>query len=581
MGVGQIGVREGQRSRGRVGQRAAWGARAGDGERNILLRAGNFRDVIGAGDRDGDRHRRGLVERLEIVVDDRVVGQRQRLALGKEIEGPVGDAIAPGRRAGILVGGILGYRDCDFHRLDVVQLQLIQLIVRHNLLLRILIAEGVEYHRGGRLVARIEIGELDLTGCRIGQLAGGKVDALGDGRIGGDDGRWNRNVAVGRSRTVGAGRIHDHRVDDDGNGRDERAIGQLERLKRVWNNRVGEMVERLGVRSVREFQREYVADELLHLGRQRRQRLAEDTVADIDLLTGLVDHCQRRERRFVEQDVGTRRAIRLDQNLEFRIRRALTGHGEVDLDEDRGAADTHGRNRRIHLHVAVLGGLAGDKRDGAGDEAQQRRIVRPVRVVDHFVEHHPRIRRQAEYGAIDKGNAERRIRSGLDHVAFFDVVAVVQDDRNAVTNRGCAADELGYVADDLVGAGSAVRLRILYLTGQRGDEIAGKVSAIGRRQRRALLAFEVIMKNKLAAVVGKNEIDAGSFEFSAEKHVRIGNDDRIRRNMSGVNRLGVEVAARMQTQSVAGNLGVKIAVEFAEVIHWGTVMVNKYIISKV
>jgi hypothetical protein len=43
----------------------------------------------------------------------------------------------------------------------------------------------------------------------------------------------------------------------------------------------------------------------------------------------------------------------------------------------------------------------------------------------------------------------------------------------------------------------------------------------------------------------------------------------------------VEVAARMQTQSVAGNLGVKIAVEFAEVIHWGTVMVNKYIISKV
>jgi hypothetical protein len=89
------------------------------------------------------------------------------------------------------------------------------------------------------------------------------------------------------------------------------------------------------------------------------------------------------------------------------------------------------------------------------------------------------------------------------------------------------------------------------------------------------------MKNKLAAVVGKNEIDAGSLELSAEKHVRIGNDDRIRRNMSGVNRLGVEMAARMQTQSVGGNLGVEIAVEFAEVIHWGPVMVNKYIISKV
>src|SRR6202035_121985 len=153
---------------------------------------------------------------------------------------------------------------------------------------------------------------------------------------------------------------------------------------------------------------------------------------------------------------------------------------------------------------------------------------------------------KAEPGAVDKGNANRGIRSGRDHVALFDVVAVIQDDRDAVAGRRGGANELGYMADDLVGARSAIRLRILDLAGKRGDEIAGKVSAIGRCQRRALLALEVVMKNNLPVFAGKNEIDAGSFELSTEKQMGIGNDDRIRGNMGGVNCLGVNVAARMQ-----------------------------------
>jgi len=54
--------------------------------------------------------------------------------------------------------------------------------------------------------------------------------------------------------------------------------------------------------------------------------------------------------------------VRFDQDLEFRVR--LGGalrHGEVDLDQHRGAADAHGRDRGVDLHVAVFGGLAGDK----------------------------------------------------------------------------------------------------------------------------------------------------------------------------------------------------------------------------
>ncbi len=133
------------------------------------------------------------------------------------------------------------------------------------------------------------------------------------------------------------------------------------------------------------------------------------------------------------------------------------GNGEIDLDQHRGAADAHGRDRRVDLHVAMLGGLAGDEGDGAGDQAEQRGIVRPVGVVDHLVQHHPRIRRQAEHGAVDEGDAERGVRAGLDHVAFFDVVAHVEDDRDAVADRGRAARQLGDVADHR--AGGAPRRR--------------------------------------------------------------------------------------------------------------------------
>jgi len=75
---------------------------------------------------------------------------------------------------------------------------------------------------------------------------------------------------------------------------------------------------------------------------------------------------------------------------------------------------------------------------------------------------------------------ERRTGSGLDDVAFFDVVAVVQDDRDAVAYRGRVADELADMADHLGGARAAAGLRELLVTGQRIDDVAGEVGAIGR-----------------------------------------------------------------------------------------------------
>ncbi len=90
-----------------------------------------------------------------------------------------------------------------------------------------------------------------------------------------------------------------------------------------------------------------------------------------------------------------------------------------------------------------------------------------------------------------------------------------------------------------------------------------------------LLALEVIMQNEFAAVAGKNEIDARALELCAEQQLRVGNDNGIRRSVGGMNRFRKKMAARV-TQSI-GNLGI----EFAEVIHSLTAMVNKYIISKI
>ena len=205
------------------------------------------------------------------------------------------------------------------------------------------------------------------------------------------------------------------------------------------------------------------------------------------------------------------------------------GTVEVDLDQHRGAADAHGRDRRVDLHVAVFGGLAGDKGDGARHQAEQRRIVRPVGVVDHLVEHHSRIRRQAEHGAVDEGDAERRIGAGLDDVAFFDVVAVVQDDRDAVADRGRGAGELGDMADHLADARRCRRpARYCDVAGQRVDDVAGEMGAIGRRQRGALLALEVILQDQFLVVLGKDQVDAGPLEIAVEQQMRVRNDDRVR-----------------------------------------------------
>ena len=211
-----------------------------------------------------------------------------------------------------------------------------------------------------------------------------------------------------------------------------------------------------------------------------------------------------------------------------------------------------------------------------GHQAEQRFVVRPVGVVDHFVQHHLGVRREAEHGAVDEGDAERRIRAGLDDVAFVDVVALVQDDRNAVADRGRIARQLGDMADEGGDAGAAVGLRELGVTGQRVDEVAGEVSAIGRSQRGALLAPEVIMQHQFAVAVGEDQIEARPLEVAVEQQVGIRNDNGVGRRMRR-NAVDVDRTMEMRTMAVRQHIG-----KFAGQTQNGTVAakVNIYTILK-
>ena len=104
------------------------------------------------------------------------------------------------------------------------------------------------------------------------------------------------------------------------------------------------------------------------------------------------------------------------------------------------------------------------------------------------------------------------------------------------------------MADDLGGIRGS-RLGVPNMPRQRVDNIAGEMGAVGRRQRSALLALEVIRHDQFVVVLGKDQVKAGSLEISVEQQLRIGDDNRIRRSVRSGRRNGFEVAVRMRMRA--------------------------------
>ena len=92
-------------------------------------------------------------------------------------------------------------------------------------------------------------------------------------------------------------------------------------------------------------------------------------------------------------------------------------------------------------------------------------------------------------------------------------------------------------------AGAAVGLRELGVPGQRVDDVAGEMGAIGRGQRRPLLALEVIMQHEFAVVAGQDQVDARPLEIAGEQQMGVRNDNGVGRRMRR-NLVDMELAGR-------------------------------------
>ena len=85
---------------------------------------------------------------------------------------------------------------------------------------------------------------------------------------------------------------------------------------------------------------------------------------------------------------------------------------------------------------------------------------------------------------------------------------------------------------------------IFDVAGQRVDDVAGEMGAVGRRQRGALLALEVILHDQFVVVPGQDQVDAGPLEVAVEQQIRVRDDDGVRRRVRGCDRIDMVMAHR-------------------------------------
>ena len=111
-------------------------------------------------------------------------------------------------------------------------------------------------------------------------------------------------------------------------------------------------------------------------------------------------------------------------------------------------------------------------------------------------------------------------------------VTDMKRDRGAVAEHGNVADDLLHFADGVGRQRQPVCLCIMSRrrrTSQQIDQVAGKMRAVGRVQRRMLFAGEVIWDDVMMTVLaGQDEIGPDRPKCPRKQKFRIGNVDTVR-----------------------------------------------------
>ena len=107
------------------------------------------------------------------------------------------------------------------------------------------------------------------------------------------------------------------------------------------------------------------------------------------------------------------------------------------------------------------------------------------------------------------------MRSSQSFQASFETVSKIRCPSSPGQGTEVVGVDVGFVDTDL-GAGMP------------GDTVAPQLAATA-----ALLVahFAVIVKDQFAIVLGQDQIDDGPLEVRVEKQMRVGDDDRVRRNL--------------------------------------------------
>ena len=108
----------------------------------------------------------------------------------------------------------------------------------------------------------------------------------------------------------------------------------------------------------------------------------------------------------------------------------------------------------------------------------------------------------------------------------------------------------------------------MHMAGECVDDVAGEVRAVGRGDRRALVAPEIIVNDEIVPIMGQHEIETGALEIAVKDQVRVGNHECAIGHVAVCLRskgIDMAIGGRSGTQAVQGNRGVK----FASVIQSG------------